>query len=212
MRIPIPLLQGCQQAWRTKEFLFLRGVALFIFMLSISEAWAQSSQRAGGFPEVETTWPGVRFQIFRIERIPNRLVVAVRILATEKAPPTGTFLGTKTPLPSTATREDVSMGLYDPKPFSLTSAVMIDEQSGQRYPVLPSIAPPGKIYLPSIILASLMPGEAELLTIQFAAPPFGEGELQKRTASFLLPNAKAPITRVPIPPSSPSGERAVEDL
>ena len=58
---------------------------------------------APSFPEVETTWPGVRFQIFRIERNSmNRLVVAVRIVATDKAPPSGTFLGTKTPIPANA--------------------------------------------------------------------------------------------------------------
>ena len=180
-----------------------------VTMFSIREVAAQAM---AGKAEVETTWPGVRFQIFRIERIPNRLVVAVRILATEKAPPTGTFLGVKTPIPSTASPEDVSMGLYDPKPFSLISSVMIDEQSGQRYPVLPSIAPPGRKYLPRTILASLMPGEAELLTIQFAAPPsFGEGELQKQTASFLFPNAKAPITRVPIPTPGTSDGSSFEE-
>ena len=71
---------------------------------------------APSFPEVETTWPGVRFQIFRIERNSmNRLVVAVRIVATDKAPPSGTFLGTKTPIPANASPIDIGMGVYDPQ-------------------------------------------------------------------------------------------------
>ncbi len=61
----------------------------------------------GSFPEVETKWPGVRFQVFRIERNSlNRLVVAVRIVATDKAPPSGTFLGTKTPYLPTPARSN----------------------------------------------------------------------------------------------------------
>ena len=201
MRLAILSRQGCQGAWKSKRLLVRLGLALCAFTLSMFEARAQSSQGAGGFPEVETTWPGVRFQLFRIERIPlNRLVVAVRIFATDKAPRSGTFLGTRTPIPANANREDIGMGLYDPKPFSLAGAVMIDEQSGQKYPVLPSIAPVGKQYLPSATLASLMPGQAEMLTIQFAIPPSPPGdEAQKQTASFLFPEAKGPIAKVQIP-------------
>ena len=71
-----------------------------VAVFSVCDVPAQS---VPGRAEVETAWPGVRFEIFRVERIPsNRLVVAVRVLATEKAPPTGTFLGTGTPIPSTA--------------------------------------------------------------------------------------------------------------
>jgi hypothetical protein len=209
---PIFSRQGSQNAWKSKRLLLRFGFALFVLTLSILQAGAQSSQVAGGFPEVETKWPGVRFQLFRIERIPsNRLVVAVRIFATDKAPRSGTFLGTRIPIPANANREDIGMGLYDPKPFSLAGAMMIDEQSKQKYPVLPSIAPVGKRYLPSATLASLMPGQAEMLTIQFAIPPLPPGEEpQKQTASFVFPEAKGPIVKVQIPPPATANESAVQ--
>jgi hypothetical protein len=211
MRPSIVSQHGCLYAGKSKRPLARFGFALFVFTFSIFQARAQSSQGAGAFAEVETTWPGVRFQLFRIERIPlNRLVVAVRIFATDKAPRSGTFLGTRTRIPANANREDIGMGLYDPKPFSLAGAVMIDEQSGQKYAVLPSIAPVGKQYLPSATLASLMPGQAEMLTIQFAIPPSPAGdEPQKQTASFLFPEAKGPIAKVQIPPAAsvdPAGQ------
>jgi hypothetical protein len=197
--------QGCQYTWKTKRLSAWIGIALFLFALSIFAAGAQSLRDKRISHEVETTWPGVRFQLFRIERIPpNRLVVAVRIFATEKAPRSGTFLGTRTPIPANANREDIGMGLYDPKPFSLAGAVMIDDQSGQRYSVLPSIAPVGQQFLPSATLASLMPGQAEMLTIQFAIPPSLSGEdLQEQTVSFLFPEAKGAIAKVTIPPPAP---------
>jgi len=157
---------------------------------------------APSFPEIETTWPGVRFQLFRIERNSlNRLVVAVRIVAIDKAPPSGTFLGTKTPIPANASPIDIDMGAYDPKPFSLAAAEMTDDETGKKYFVLPPIAPPGMTYLPGTTAKSLLPGQAEILTVQFAIPPSPPGnEFRKQTASFLFPNAKGPITKVPIPP------------
>jgi hypothetical protein len=164
---------------------------------------AQSApgSQSGRFPEVETKWPGVRFQVFRIERNSlNRLVVAVRIVATDKAPPSGTFLGTKTPIPANASPADIGTGIYDPKPFSLAASEMIDDETRQKYFVLPPIAPPGLTYLPGTIVKSLLPGEATLLTIQFAIPPSPPGdENRKQTVSFLFPNAKGPITNVLIP-------------
>ena len=214
MRLPFHPWQGYQYARKSKGVLSRLAFAIFAFAPLMFEAQAQSLQGAAGLPEVETTWPGVRFQLFRIERIPlNRLVVAVRIFASDKAPRSGTFLGTRTTIPANANREDIGMGLYDPKPFSLAGAAMIDEQSGQKYSVLPSIAPIGQRYLPSATLASLMPGQAEMLTIQFAVPPPPPAEQrpQKQTASFLFPNAKAPITRVPIPTPGTSDGSSFEE-
>jgi hypothetical protein len=161
-----------------------------------------SAYSAPSFPEVETNWPGVRFQLFRIERNSlNRLVVAVRIVATDKAPASGTFLGTKTPLPANASPIEIGMGVYDPKPFSLAASEMTDDGTGKKYFVLPPLAPAGMTYLPGTIAKSLLPGQAEILTVQFAIPPSPPGnEPRKQTASFLFPNAKGPITKVPIPP------------
>jgi hypothetical protein len=186
---------------------FLLALTSLIGGVQAQSAPGSQSER---FPEVETTWPGVRFQLFRIERNSlNRLVVAVRIVATDKAPPTGTFLGTKTPIPANASPVDIGMGVYDPKPFSLGASEMIDDETGRKYPVLPPIAPPGRTYLPGTIAKSLSPGQAEVLTIQFAIPPSPSAdENRKQTVSFLFPNAKAPITKVPIPTPSDVSEPA----
>jgi hypothetical protein len=161
------------------------------------------SARGTGLAQVETKWPGILLAISRIERIlDNRLLVFVRVMATAKAPAGGTFLGMGRPVPVGASPTDASPD--DLKPFSLTSTVMIDDQTQYRYDVLPPIAPPGKKYLPSGLSNVLLPGEAKTLSIQFAAPPAPptiEGrEPPKQTVSFLLTGAKGPITRVPIPP------------
>jgi hypothetical protein len=128
----------------------------------------------------------------------------VCVIAAQKAAPSGVFLGAKPTTPPGVTEDELSTNRYDGKPFSLASSIMIDEQTLQKYPVLPAIAPSGKTYFPSELANNLLPGQAETLTIQFAAPPAPpriEGrEPPKQTVSFLLTGAKGPITRVPIPP------------
>jgi hypothetical protein len=163
---------------------------------------------APSLAEVETRWPGVLFAISRLERIQdNRLLVVVRVIATSKAARSGTFLGTRPPIPPGASKDDIATGLYNARPLSLVSAVMTDDQTQQKYTVLPPVAPPGKKYFPSELANGLLPGQAETLTIQFAAPPapppIGGGKPAKQTVSFLLPSAKGPIANVPVPaPSS----------
>jgi hypothetical protein len=48
---------------------------------------------------------------------------------------------------------------------------MTDDQTQQKYAVLPPVAPPGKAYFPGELANGLLPGQKETLTIQFAAPP-----------------------------------------
>ena len=168
--------------------------------LHAQEQKASTRNRA----EVETKWSGVLFAISRLERIQdNRLLVVVRVIATSKAAPSGTFLGTRPVIPPGTSQDDLATGLYNAKPFSLVSAVMTHEQTQQKYPVLPPVAPPGRKYFPSELANGLLPGQAETLTIQFAAPPapppIEGGKPAKQTVSFLLPSAKGPIINVPIP-------------
>jgi hypothetical protein len=155
--------------------------------------------------EVESKWPGILLAIARIERIEdNRLLVFVRVTATAKSSPSGTFLGMGRPIPAGANATDLPP--EDLRPFSLNSTVMIDEQTQRKYDVLPPLAPPGKKYLPAGLANVLLPGEARTLSIQFASPPASpliEGrEPHKQTVSFLLTGAKGPIVRVPLPPPS----------
>lgn len=163
----------------------------------------ERSRRAENLGEVETKWPGVLLSISRIERIQdNRLLIFVRVTATTKSSPSGTFLGMGRPVPPGANLTDVPE--EDLKPFSLASAVMIDEQTQRKYEALPPVASAGKKYLPAGFSNVLLPGEARTVSIQFASPPLPpplEGdEPSKQTVTFLLTGAKGPIARVPLPP------------
>ena len=57
---------------------------LLIVILSVGSLPLQAQKKATpNLGEVETTWPGIRYQIFRVERMPpDRLLVGVRIVAT----------------------------------------------------------------------------------------------------------------------------------
>ena len=96
--------------------------------------------RASNF-EADTKWPGILFSISGLERIQdNRLLVSVRVVATAKAARSGTFLGTM------SGQRDSSGSPSYLRPFSLDSAVMTDDQTQQKYPALPPVAPPGMAY------------------------------------------------------------------
>ena len=82
--------------------------------------------------EVETKWLGIMFAISRLERIQdNRLLVFVRV-ATSPSARKGTFLGSESSDSSGASEAENP----DRKPFSLASAIMTDDQTRERYPVL----------------------------------------------------------------------------
>ena len=154
--------------------------------------------------EVETNWPGIQFRIDRMERIlDERLLVVVRVVATAKAPAEGTLIGIKPTGAADGTREGRQSASYELRPFSLASSVMVDDLTAQRFPALPPIFPLGREYAPSEILAHFLPGRAEVLTLQFKVPPAAmraDSASGKQTVSFLLTNAKGPISGVPVPP------------
>ncbi len=153
--------------------------------------------------DVETTWPGIYFKLVKIERIlDDRLLVVIRIVATPQAPATGTFIGVTPPIPAGTTPEELRSGRYESRPFSLASSIMIDDLTSQKFPTLAPIFPAGKEYAPAEIYASLVPGRAEIVTLQFKVPPAAlnpQGRPEKHTVTLLLTNAKAPLTGIPIP-------------
>ena len=185
-----------------KFFLYLAGLAFAL--------WPLKAQVASSFPEGKTNWPGIHFQIMYLARVPpNRLLVGVRLIATSQAPPGGTLVGTPVPITPNADPRNVTAGFYHPQPFDMNSSVMTDELTQQSYPVVPTIAPPGRGYRPAIILATLFPGGGSSnMTLQFVVPPppppppAGQPPV-KQTLSFLFTNAKAAITHVPLPPPAP---------
>jgi hypothetical protein len=181
-----------------------QALACFIGFLVLGFCAVQAQRhRDDSLGEVETNWPGIRYQLTRIERISSdRLLVVVRIVATQRAPASGTFIGIKAQVPANVPKEEVGSAKYAPRPFSLASSQMVGDQTGQRYPALPPIAS-GRQYIPGEILTTLRPGQAEVLTVQFAAPASLSSvgsSTPKQTASFLFPNAKGPIGRITIPP------------
>lgn len=178
-------------------------ISIFILFFLPRSIHAQNDSKNLG--EVETNWPGIHYQIIIFKRIPpERLLVVVRVLATPQAPPGGTLLGFPVPIPPNIPRAEAIL-LYPPHPLSLMESVMTDEATQQKFCALPPVSSPGKAYRPSATLQILQPRHNIILTVQFAVPPPpppdpATGAPAKQTVSFLLPNAKAPITHVPIPP------------
>lgn len=181
-----------------------RTIVLGIIVSCLWPLGANAQQSAKRF-EVETIWPGIHFKLVKIERIlDERLLMVVLIRATSKAPAEGTLIGIRPSIPASATLEDRRSGRYETHPFSLASSVMVDDQTSQKFPALSPIAPPGREYASAEVFANLMPGRAEIMTLQFKVPPnllnqATEESPEKPTVSLLLTNAKAPITGIPIP-------------
>ena len=189
------------------KLISLLAVMTSLTLAGVLSARAQKTDNAY-LAEVDTKWPGVRFAIQRLERIQdNRLLVVVRVLASSKAERSGTFLGTKPEIPPGTSKEEIASGRYNRAPFTLASSVMTDDQTQQKYSVLPPVAPPGKKYFPGELANGLLPGQAQTLTIQFAAPPapppVDKEKPTKQTVSFVLPGAKEPMGSVPVPPPAP---------
>jgi hypothetical protein len=193
----------------------MRTLACFIVSVGIGLNCVRAQRHEeGNLGEVDTIWPGIRLQVLKVERIPaNRLLAVVRLVATRQAPASGTLIGTKVAVPANIPKEEVFSGRYAPRAFSLLSSVMIHEQTQRKYPALPPADSAGRNYIPGEVLGTLFPGEAEVLTVQFAAPSemvSAGTDAPKQTASFLLSNAKEPIGKVPIPPPEAVDESAVQ--
>jgi len=177
------------------------------FALSASGLWAQQPTPApGNWGGVDTTWRGIRFQIYQVQRIPgDRLLVIVTILATPKAAPNGTLIGVMPPGASLAPGNGPVSAENQPRPFSVASAVMTDEATKQTYQAVPPI-PGGQNYVPAEIFTTLRPNSSDMVTVQFPIPPPPQpvdGIVPQQKVSILLPNALGPITHIVIPPPTP---------
>jgi hypothetical protein len=194
--VPLRCAEALKHWLACDKFVVCLAMVVFCPLSGVAQQAAKKSKF-----EVETTWPGIHFKFVKIERIlDERLLVVVRIVATPQAPASGTLIGVKPPVPAGTTSEELRSGGYEARPFSLASSVMIDDLTLQRFPALPPVFPPGREYAPSEILSYLRPGHAEVLTLQFKAPPpTHRGAPGKQTVSFLLTNAKGPISGIPVP-------------
>ena len=182
-------------------------VALCYLLFNLMLALNASSRPVPGpkVYKVDTTWPGVRMEVIQITRMPdNRVMVLIRLAASEKAP-ASTLIGYPAVIPRKATKEERGMG-FSATPFSLESSRLTDDQTGQQYPALPP-EPGPPLFRPAVVLMSLAPGEATLMSVQFALPS-PVPPAKPSTVSILLPNAKAPLSNIPIPLPAPAASPA----
>ena len=109
-------------------------------------------------------------------------------------------------IPPSASKDDIATGLYNGRPFfSLASAVMTDDQTQQKYAVLPPVAPPGKAYFPGVDSPTVCFPDKERRSRSNSLHRLRhrqskEESLRSRRFPFCFPG---PIANVPVPaPSS----------
>jgi hypothetical protein len=174
-----------------------RFLVTFICLIGLLRAAPSASKQS----EVESTWPGVRFQIADIKPIDgDRLLFLIRLQATPQAA-RGTTIGVISPIPPGTPKEDISGGQYGPNPFSLIAAVLTDEQTGKKYPAV-TPDPNSPAFAPFQVLTTLSPGGSLVMAVEFQKPPAivdSEGKPKMPTVSLLLPQAKNAIEKVALP-------------
>ncbi len=175
-----------------------------LLFLALCPVRAQGELKVIG--EADSKWPGIRYQLYSMVRFPpDHLLLGVRLVATSQAPSGGTLIGFPVSIPPNATKEDISAGKYAPRPLSLMSSIMIDDATQKSYSPVTGAPPPGRIFYPSEIVETLLPGQALVLSVQFVVPPMPEPDqpATKQTVSFIFTDAKGSIKNVPVPPLMP---------
>lgn len=185
-----------------KRLHLLRCLGGLLWLAFSASGFAETGKLLG---EVDSEWPGVKFQVTQIQRIdPGHLLVTVRIVVGPDAA-NPTFIGIESPagpIPKNATPQEAASGKYDPTPFSLKTAILYDEGTHQNYTALSEL--PTKPFLgPNALLTTLRPGNWVQLAVQFPAPPPPTTDAQKTTpeqkATLLFPKAKGPIKHLTLP-------------
>jgi hypothetical protein len=185
---------------RIKCFLCLMGL-----LWSFSAAVAQAATSHTVLGDTASEWPGVHYQLLELKRIPpNRLLILLQVIPSAGTPARGVDI--------IGPMVTVAGGISLPLPFSFDSSTMTETPSGISYPVLPSIAPPGRAYRASKIRATLAPGGKIWVNLQFACPPPPPPPAPgvpppKQMLSFVFPKGKTPIKlELPPDPTAPAGK------
>jgi hypothetical protein len=152
--------------------------------------------------DIATDWPGIHYQMLRLKRIPpNRLLVVLYVVGLEGTPPGGVYIkGPDETVPGVKPGQTATRTGF----FSFDPSVMTDLLTNVAYPVLPSIAPPGKVYRSSRVIFIIQPGRGNLVDMQFACPPPppppAPGQPPpKQFLSFVFPKGKTAM-KVELPP------------
>lgn len=172
-----------------------------LFLLSVSFLLLSPmyGQEAGRLGKTSASWPGIEFEITKIERVDqNRLLVVIRVQADEKAA-NPTLLG----FPQTASSPGAVAGADIPDPLSLRGAVLVDDANQKKYSALAEL-PSKPFYGPNELLTTIRPGEWLQMSVLFPSPPIpaagSDGKVPMQKVSVFLPHAKDPIRNVILPP------------
>lgn len=191
---------------KSADALRLLGLVI-LFLVTALGLPAQTNEKEPTY-SVATTWPGIHYQVFHLERIAgNRILVAIRLHADGDAPARGTTIGIDVPIPPGATQQMIWSGMYRPRPFSIASSTMTVDATQQTFAAV-APDPAGPHYLPSQLLTTLHPNESEIMTLEFPAPPPPDPASginpSHQAVSIMLPRAVRPLTHVILPPPIPS--------
>ncbi len=140
----------------------------------------------------KASWPGVSVEVGQVVRLDaDSILVAVRLWADGTAKNPTLICGPLLP------------GRQEAEPFSLETATLVDQATGQEYKTDPLL--PDKPYLGnSRVITNLYARGWLQLAVRFKAPPppppDAQGRIPAQKVSFLLPSAREPIRNIELPP------------
>jgi len=186
-----------------KNFYLFCCLGGLIWLVSCASSLADVGKLLG---EVDSEWPGVKFQVTQIQRIDSEhLLVTVRLVAGPGAA-NPTLIGIESSngaIPQNAPPQEVASGKYDSTPFSLKTAILYDEGTHQKYTALPGL-PAKPFFGPNALLTTLRPGNWIQLAVQFPTPPppppsDDQKTISEQRVTIVFPKSKGPIRHLILP-------------
>lgn len=176
------------------------------FLISLALLVIVSSELFAAKPlaEVETVWPGVKFEVMNVMRLDTGhvlLTVRVRADLANKSVTRLVDREEQTPPPN-ASAEDLESGKYEATAFTLVGTTLTDEATGRTFPSMPDL--PATPYVgPNMALMALEPGSGAQMAVYLQAPPplppAADGSPTPQKVSILFPKAAKPMTGLLLP-------------